>query len=58
MYCNVEHVILDEITGGWWHLNWAGRAPGNGWSGISGTLSNTSNTWFDAIPFAPLQTLL
>ena len=47
-----------QVTGGWWHLNWGGRARGNGWSGISGMVLNTSNTWFDAIPFAPFQPLL
>jgi hypothetical protein len=30
------------ITGGWWHLDWGGRAHDNGWSGMV-------NTWFDAI---------
>ena len=29
------------ITGGWWHLNWGEQACGNGWSGISGIVSNT-----------------
>ena len=39
-------------TGGWWHLNWGGRACGNGWSEVSGMVFNTSSTWFDAVPFA------
>ena len=33
-------------TGGWWHLNWGGGACGNVWNGVSGMVSNTSNTWF------------
>ena len=37
-------------TGGWWYHNWREYACGNGWSWISGMVSNTSNTWFDAIP--------
>jgi hypothetical protein len=44
-------------TEGWLQLNWGGLARGNGWSGISGMVSNTSNTWFDTIPLAPFQTL-
>ena len=49
---------LEHTTGGWWHLNWVGGACGNGWSRISGMVSNTSNTWFDAIPFTLFQPLL
>ena len=33
-------------TGDWCHLNWGGWARGNGWSEISGTLSNASSTWW------------
>ena len=36
-------------TGGWWHLNWGGRARGNGWWGIGGMVSNTLNTWFPCV---------
>ena len=43
---------LHWATGGWWHLNCGGRARGNGWSGIGGMVSNTSNTWFPClVPF-------
>ena len=45
-------------TGGWWRLHLGGRACVNGWSGIGGMDSNTSNTRFKAVPFAPFQTLL
>ena len=34
------------VTGGWWNLHWGGRARGNGWSGIDGTVSNT---WFPCV---------
>ena len=34
-----------HTTGGWWHLNWGGQARSNDWSGISGMVSNTPNTW-------------
>jgi hypothetical protein len=44
-------------TGGWWHLNWGGRACDHVWRGMGGMVSNTSITWFDAIPFAPFQSL-
>ena len=43
------------ITGGWWHLNWGGRARGNGWSRISGMVSNTSNIWFPFVWFHSLH---
>ena len=36
-------------TGGWWHLNWGGRARGNDWSGIGGMVSNTSITWVPCV---------
>ena len=36
-------------TGGWWHLHWGERTRGNDWSGISGKISNTSNTWFPCV---------
>ena len=43
-------------TGGWWQLNWGGRACGNGWSRMSGMYqihqTHCSHV-FDAIPFAP-----
>ena len=35
-----------HTTGGWWYLNWGGRACGNGWSQISGMVSNT---WFPCV---------
>ena len=39
-------------TGGWSHVNWGEGAHGNGWSGIRGMISNTSNTWFPCLmPF-------
>ena len=40
------------ITGEWWNFIWGGRARGNGWSGISGMVSNTSNIrfpWFSYV---------
>jgi hypothetical protein len=49
MWCNVTYradSINVWITGGWWHLNWGGRARGNGWSGM---ISNTSNSWFPCV---------
>ena len=39
----VPLVTDSDVTGGWWHLHWGGQARGNGWSGISGMVSNTSN---------------
>jgi hypothetical protein len=32
------------ITEGRWYLNWGGLAHSNGWTGINGMVSNTSNT--------------
>jgi hypothetical protein len=37
------------ITGSCWHLNWGEQAGGNNWSGISGMVLNTSNTWFPGV---------
>ncbi|CDQ99683.1 unnamed protein product [Oncorhynchus mykiss] len=34
------------VTGDWLHLHWGERAQGNDLRGISGMVSNTSNTWF------------
>lgn len=31
-------------TGGWCHLNWGGRVHSNGWNGMNGMVSNSSNT--------------
>jgi hypothetical protein len=53
--CKKQRTDEQQITGGWWHLNWGGRACDNVWSGIAGMASNTANTWFDAIPLAPFQ---
>ena len=46
-------------TGGWWFLNWGGKAHGNDWSGFNGMLSNISNTWKPAIIIScsPLSSL-
>ena len=58
--CNDHVVYSASFTGGWWHLNWGEWARGNGWRGIGGKVSNTSNTWFPCawchslIPFRPL----
>jgi hypothetical protein len=41
--CSLTH-STHRTTGGWWHLNWGGRACGNGWCQIGGMSSNTSNT--------------
>jgi hypothetical protein len=43
-----ENTVLVS-TGGWWHLNWGERAPDNDWSGSSGMVSNTLNTWFPGV---------
>ena len=40
---------LLSLTGGWWHLNWAECVRSNDWSGISGMVSNTLNTWFPGV---------
>lgn len=32
---------IQYSIGGWWHHNWGEQAHGNGWSKISGMLSNT-----------------
>jgi hypothetical protein len=41
------HTVTTKIqdTGDWWHLNWGGRALGNGWSRMGGMVSKT-NMWF------------
>ena len=47
--CVTKNVVMSNFckcvwhTGGWWHLYWGGRADGNGWNGIGGMVSNTSN---------------
>jgi putative NADPH-quinone reductase len=53
-----SHFDRVYVTGGWWILHLGGQACGNGWSGMSGMVSNTANKWFDAIPFAMFQPLL
>jgi hypothetical protein len=40
----LEAGLDEDVTGGWWRLNWGGRACGNGWCQIGGMSSNTSNT--------------
>ena len=40
---------LPNTTGGWWHLNWGGQARGNGWSRMSGMVSNTWFPWFPCV---------
>ena len=52
--CNNPFHKSFTTKGGWWHLNWGGWARGNDWSGISGMVSNTSNTWKPCVPFQPL----
>ena len=42
----VKKMFDVTITGGWWHLNWGGRAHGNDWCGIGGMVSNT---WFPGV---------
>ena len=48
----VSGVLFHKVrrTGGWCHLNQGGQARGNDWSGISGMVSNTPNTWFPWFP--------